>query len=412
MAVLPQPLLSIIVPSLRLPGVGAPLERQLLDSLHRAGRDAFEVIWVCNGPSAKKAQAAEAQLANDRPEWLAHLSFTTLMSAPANANLARNLGAAAARGVWLYFIDDDTSFKCNGGPVELVRWLAEKTGAGESGEIAAFGSRYEGVAKTRWAKGYISQARWAAAPSSAVKAGSSAGVRVDRKARDSKPPFLLGGSLGIRADVFAEISGFDPERSWGGCELGLNVRLQQWLGPRGDQIAQLPGQFDLIHECRLSLGQLLRKAHLQGEGKAWAEERHGTEAVALLESDRTAQSVPPEHLPLAEHLYVLAFEAGWSGRQLSPQHVILRAIRDRLLWQPRRGALRLINWISVLKGHWRLAWLVVRVVSSPARADEALLLMEPKWTGFWRAVSRHIQIGRDDLAKESPSAPSSTFDEQ
>ncbi len=179
---MPAPRLSIVVPSRHRP---AALERCLRAiAATDLRRDAFEVIVVLDG------------LDVEQPEAPAGLDVRWLRQEHAGPGAARNRGAAAARGDVLGFTDDD----CAPAPDWARRLLARV----DASPGALVGGRFmNGVAGNRWAEAshllldvVVRETVVAAAPLA----------------------FAASANIGLRAETFATVGGFDESFGVGAAE--------------------------------------------------------------------------------------------------------------------------------------------------------------------------------------------------
>jgi GT2 family glycosyltransferase len=166
---------SVVVPTYERPALAA----RCLDAL--AGqdypRDAFEVVLVDDGSARPLADAVTPP---------ADLAVSILRVANGGPGAARNAGAAAARGTYLVFTDDD----CLPAPTWL-RMLDARTEVAPGRMVG--GRTLNGLPANPWA-----------ATSQVIVGMAYAFYNAD----PSAPRFFASNNMAVPADVFAAVGGF------------------------------------------------------------------------------------------------------------------------------------------------------------------------------------------------------------
>lgn len=221
-----KPFLSMVVPTLTTGRT--PIARLLTALARQRVSFPFEVIVVAN-PRAPSL-----------PATFGTLRWRLEVSGEVGVNAARNRGVVAARGEWLYFVDDDC-LPADEGHLERVRQVLDVRGPRDlvggpylpAAEAGAYSRAYD-----------LLQGRWL------------------REGRHSEYGWihLLGGNLLVHASAFEKL-GFDSSIAFGGAETELVMRLLRG-GCRGFYAESI----GLRHEHRLGRADFLRKAFLQGYG--------------------------------------------------------------------------------------------------------------------------------------------------
>jgi glycosyltransferase involved in cell wall biosynthesis len=237
------PRVSVVIPT--VPGREAALAR-CLDGLdaQRLPRARFEVVVVANGPGAR--------------EWTADPRIDrALRSSVPGAGRARNLGAEAAGGEVIVFLDDDL--------VPGPACLEEHVRAHAGGASVTLGPSYpDGLGASLLEQAV---ARW----------------WFDHFARKHRPGHrvtftdVLSGNLGIRAVLLAEHGGFDPALGAGrreDWELGCRL-LAAGLSP-----VPVPAA-EAVHHQALDVARVLRDKEGEGYGDVLLVGRHPDVAASL-----------------------------------------------------------------------------------------------------------------------------------
>ena len=241
-----------------------------LESLaaQRAPPSAFELL-VVDSASPEDGAAAIAALAERH-------GARRLVADKPGLSLARNLGAAAARGRWLAYIDDDA--------VADPGWIDAIIAAGNTlPEPAALGGRilprYEAPLPTWWPEGLVGVLT--------VLTHDRAGtVGVDLP-RGIEP---YGANFIVRADALAAIGGFPEGLGRIGTRLLSNEEslVLRRLADAGGRIAYDPAIVvtHSIQAERLSPAWLLRRQFWQGVSAARLSHILGQGAAAWAEAPR------------------------------------------------------------------------------------------------------------------------------
>jgi len=172
--------------------------------------------------------------------------FSIFITQVRSANIARNMGIRRARGEYIFFIDDDCI-------IHNPQYIKRMTSFLEShADVDAVGGHYlldESYSQRAIDKTYARLAQQWLEQAADPETGNT--------------QYLIGGNCCYRAKLFREGFVFDPSMSFGGTETSLNSLLIS----RNKKLVFL---FDnpLIHRFRISLFNFLKKAYLQGQGKA------------------------------------------------------------------------------------------------------------------------------------------------
>ena len=194
-----RPTVSIVVCS-----VGRPAALELcLDALSHLEDVPFEVIVVL-GPGAESSAASIAQRAE---------VATIIHSPERNLSLSRNLGADAARGDVIAFIDDDAY------PIES--WLADLVPAFDDPEVAATGG--ETLDYTGWTHQAVASWCTLAGDARPLLAQPTAGLSETPAARTFAYP--IGTNLLVRTEALRAVGGFDEQFDYYHDETDLSRRL-------------------------------------------------------------------------------------------------------------------------------------------------------------------------------------------
>ncbi len=269
---MPNSALSVIIPTQGL----APTLPKLVRSLEqqRLG-EPFEVVFVENFSN---------QIEKSLRSRILTAGFRIESAGAKGANRARNLGLSVTDGPVTLFLDDD----CEAPHAE---YFAEVLNAHrENPEVCAIGGRYilpQDISRVSRAYQLIAL-HW---------------IESSRTFRNQQIQ-LLGGAVSYKRDLLDQKSlKFNPNIEFGGAESDFHDRL--FLH---DLRAMLDDRLSNIHHCFMSLGTLLRKGFLQGQGHV--QRRHLLEQMPLARFD---SSTRPTGWLVA--LYDLAFRSGehWSS---------------------------------------------------------------------------------------------------
>lgn len=232
-------LISIVIPTL-YPKKNL---RRLLDSLVCVDYPLkeIEVLIVGNRKQdesfLKKIQNKYFDIFYDFPIFITQVQ---------SANIARNMGIRRARGEFIFFIDDDCI-------IQNPQYIKRMTSFLENhGDVDAVGGHYlldESYSQRTIDKTYARLAQQWLEQAADPETGHT--------------QYLIGGNCCYRSKLFREGFVFDPSMSFGGTETSLNSLLIS----RNKKLVFL---FDnpLIHRFRISIFNFLKKAYLQGQGKA------------------------------------------------------------------------------------------------------------------------------------------------
>lgn len=239
--------ISVVVPSFRGPTYRAPNRRGKRRSLSGLFDDlaaqesapSFEVIVVSN----PRDPNLESEIRVLGP------AFRYLASETLGANRARNLGASAASGEIVLFLDDDCRIR---DPRFLRRHLEEHR---RSPDLAALGGVYElAPTASRWERAYHRQ--------------QTAWLRDPRKV-SCRTDMILGGNCSFKAQILRAYP-FDPKLRFGGTETELVFRLA-----RAGLAVKLDPALCVVHDSRIGgLRGLIRKAFAQGAGASYVTEKN------------------------------------------------------------------------------------------------------------------------------------------
>ena len=211
----------------------------------------YEVLVVDNGSTDETARIAVESGAR------------VLSESVPNRCLARNAGAKVARGRWLAFTDSDCEVDKDW-LAELAKAEASLDSSGRVGVLAGMivpGKSRSTVEAYIAERGWIDQEKFLA------------------EGRRFSPPFAATANLAVRADVFADVGGFDPDlppaedADW--C---WRARAADW------DIHFVPGA-KVTHHHRSTLKDLLQQAYGYGLGNAalFAKHRHRWGARAWID---------------------------------------------------------------------------------------------------------------------------------
>lgn len=210
-----QPVVSIIIPCSRPERVGRTLD---LLSEQTYPADLSEIILV-GAACTSLAYLYPIRVVETRP----------LMS----PGEGRNLGARAARGEYLLFLDDD----CEPAP----NWIEENLRALAAPEIAAVGGRIEGKSRKFFAR-CVDFSRFGFA-----------------QACEARETWVCSASLGVKRESFEAVGGFN-ERLRSEEDIDFCFRLWQ----RGEKTLYQPA-IEVLHDHRrTTLVALLRYSYFSG----------------------------------------------------------------------------------------------------------------------------------------------------
>jgi glycosyltransferase involved in cell wall biosynthesis len=107
-----DPLVTVVIPTRRRPGLVIRALRSVLAQTHAA----LDVVVVIDGPDPETVHALDT--------WLDDRVRVTQTEIASGAGAARNFAAATARGAWIAFLDDDDEWL----PDKIARQLAAAGG--------------------------------------------------------------------------------------------------------------------------------------------------------------------------------------------------------------------------------------------------------------------------------------------
>jgi GT2 family glycosyltransferase len=267
-----QPVISVVVPT---KGRLSSLEH-CLDALRKAdfGRERFEVV-VANDRGGEQVEALVASYAGELQAAIARPQRT-------GPSAARNAGAAAARGAYLAFTDDD----CEPAPSwlsALERSLAENPGA-------AVGGRVENG---------IPENLGAVATQVVVDALHAHFNRDPRS-----PRFFASSNVAFPADAFRSVGGFDE-----GFRYAEDREVcERWVRT-GHRFVSAPDAI-VIHLRTLGLREFMAQHYGYGRGALafhrcrGQEQRGGEQSGVLMELARETLRNHEHHGRLAVAGYV------------------------------------------------------------------------------------------------------------
>ncbi|MGH9127326.1 MAG: glycosyltransferase [Acidimicrobiales bacterium] len=220
-------LVSIVVPVRNAAGVLADQLAALAGQRYRGER---EVVIVDNGSTDGSAEVAAA--------WSERLPLHVVSApAPAGINVARNAGAAAARGELLVFCDADD--------VVAPGWLAAMASTARWADIV--GGPLDEATLNR--------------PDQRAWRPPTPATALPRALRFL--PYAPGGNLAVWAEVWRALGGFDERFSVGGTEIEFCWRAQL----AGCRLGFASGAVVRVRH-RASLPALARQFHRYGMAQA------------------------------------------------------------------------------------------------------------------------------------------------
>jgi len=235
----PQPWLSLVIPTL---GRTAELHA-CLASLAACNTEEIEILIVDQNPDDRIAPIIQL--------FEPSLKIVHLRQQVANASLARNRGAQAARGIWIGVPDDDCTFLPSTLPA-----LRQRIGKGDAHLI---------VLRLVDADGALS----------CVK-GHDREVLIDNA---NIRRTIAEAALCIRRDLLLSVDGFDPAFGPGGlfpADEGIDLIRRLWLRhPRALTMTYCP-QIEIVHPQNLPYTDRasLKKAYRYAQGRGACFARH------------------------------------------------------------------------------------------------------------------------------------------
>ncbi|MGH7557915.1 MAG: glycosyltransferase [Gemmatimonadota bacterium] len=254
------PFLSIIIPTYSRPDQLATCLRALADQRYPCDR--FEVIVVDDGSPSPLNPVVDA--------FRAHIELTLLRQSNAGPSLARNTGAARARGALLAFTDDDC--------VPDPGWLSALAGTFRSYPEALLGGQTIGVLTTN---------PYATASQLLVSYVYAYYNRDPDEAR-----FFASNNMAVPARLFLEIGGFNTVQTRAAAE--DRELCDHWIS--------------LGYRLRYVPDAVIRHAHALTPGGFWRQHfNYGRGAVEFRRA-RSGRGVPPLPIePLSFYADMLRF---------------------------------------------------------------------------------------------------------
>jgi GT2 family glycosyltransferase/2-polyprenyl-3-methyl-5-hydroxy-6-metoxy-1,4-benzoquinol methylase/glycosyltransferase involved in cell wall biosynthesis/predicted nucleic acid-binding Zn-ribbon protein len=198
-------LVSVVIPNYDLP----EMTRSCVEAVLAAAGPELEVIVVDNGSAPRNRRKLRI--------WLRRHAKVSMVETYENYGFALgcNLGAAAANGEFVIWLNNDTEVK-HGWIEALIQPLREKA------EIGIVGP------KLLWPDGTLQHGGMVFGPRSKIPYHIYQGFPGDHPAVNKRRPFrvLSGACLAVRAADFVELQGFDPI-FLNGCE-DLDLCLRMW----------------------------------------------------------------------------------------------------------------------------------------------------------------------------------------
>lgn len=270
-------MISIVIPTLNRPRPLVKLVQSLKAQLVNQDQ---EILVVYN----QATEAAQSPLKN-KPD-------IKILTAPSpGVNHARNWGAQNAQGEIILFIDDDCLI--------VDRMFVQKHIDAHltDDKTPAFGGPYQlNSGSSLWDQVYhLNNLNWI----------ESNKMGADRSFA------LLGGNTSYKASVFKKGMRFTEDIVYGGSETPLNTLLSLKYGPLG----YLPDA-PITHDTNLSFFKLIRKAYKQGLGAAIQTKLYGHQLRQTMEITKTHSLRYRLGLELYAFVFMLAYKARISQRQL------------------------------------------------------------------------------------------------
>lgn len=214
---MPDPLVSVIIPTVRRPQRLA----QALASVGRQTYPAVEVVVVNDGGVSVGEVVADYRQQFGRAAQVVDLPMTGGISA------ARNVGARVAQGEYLALLDDDDRFR----PDHLARLVA--VARADPGVVVAYDTAL------------IQIEEGAEEDAPRISATCELGLPYDQ-ARFDQDDYILTSALLMRASAFAAVGGFDETLPF--CE---DWDLLLKLRARGD-LRFVPGAVGVEYSMRIA----------------------------------------------------------------------------------------------------------------------------------------------------------------
>lgn len=205
-------LVSVVIPNYDLP----EMTETCVESILAAGGPELEIVVVDNGSSPRNRRKLRNRLRQHESVRLVENYENYGFS------LGCNLGAAAARGEFVVWLNNDTEVR-PGWVEPLIRPLREDPTVGMVG------------AKLLWPDGTLQHGGMVFGPRSKIPYHIYQGFPGDHPAANKRRRFrvLTGACLAVRAADFVELEGFDPLYRNGGEDVDFCLRMETILGKGG-----------------------------------------------------------------------------------------------------------------------------------------------------------------------------------
>ncbi|MCF8059297.1 MAG: glycosyltransferase [Bacteriovoracaceae bacterium] len=290
-------LISVVIPTLypkkNVEALLEGLTHSVLSPLHK-----LEVLVVANFSKDKRYLEKIALRYKG-----AFKRLEVLCSGVKSANIARNLGVRKSRGEIIFFIDDDCTVDDPNYLENMVTYMMINPDVDGLGGGYSFDETYS---QRRIDRKYADISKFWLQESTFSSRGETHS--------------LIGGNCCYRRCLFEQGFSFDPLLAFGGTESSLNSQLTHWK----KKLVYRP-EFAVTHRFKLSHYQFIRKAYLQGKGKA-----HNFIHNDLKRVSRPILKDNNEKRDFYAFLYDYFFQLGFNSKREKNPGYVYKILRENI----------------------------------------------------------------------------------